>query len=69
MFSFSSIRIFGLYDLKLFTIIHLICRFATHESAATAIVKCNGMEMDGCYIKVSQFINCCFYAAFVIACS
>ncbi len=29
------------------------CRYSSHESAATAIVKNNGLEMDGSYIKVS----------------
>ena len=37
-------------------IIELCDRYGSHESAATAIVKCNGMDIDGCLIKV----NCCF---------
>jgi len=31
--------------------LYCFIKFASHESAATAIVKCNGQEMDGCYIK------------------
>ena len=41
----------NMYEIVLFGYLFYL-RFANHESAATAIVKCNGQEMDGCYIKV-----------------
>ncbi|XP_065071145.1 nucleolysin TIAR-like isoform X1 [Rhopilema esculentum] len=31
--------------------LYCFIKYATHESAATAIVKCNGMDIDGCIIK------------------
>eukprot|EP00794_Sanderia_malayensis_P005579 gene5579-6268_t len=31
--------------------LYCFIKYGTHESAATAIVKCNGMDIDGSYIK------------------